>query len=326
MLRLFPKQCHHACQLRLPSLGNKTFDRVCLVGMGGSGIGLEIIKLLAEAYGSKPVFLHRDYRLPSWVNRSCLVVCCSYSGNTEETLSAYDEGRKRKCLLSVVTSGGQLLHLARNDRIPSIVVPGGLPPRCAFGYLFFPLLRWMRELRLLPARPGLSRVLKIVNASVHRYLPETKPNPAQNLARQFYGRVPVLYSDARSFPAILRWKQQLAENSKVFATVGVIPEMNHNEIMAWRFPAWFVRQALAVFFTDKSAHDKIARRENFTARILGSRKIQVVKVPVSGSTLLEKLLNLIILGDWVSFYLALLNRIDPTEIEEITNLKKYLSR
>ncbi|MCM8769581.1 MAG: bifunctional phosphoglucose/phosphomannose isomerase [Candidatus Omnitrophica bacterium] len=325
LLQTFPEQCAQACRLKIPGKLRGSFDRLCLVGMGGSGIALEVIQSIAGPKTAIPIFLHRNYGLPAWVGPTSLVICSSYSGNTEEVLSAYRQAKRKGCLIGVITSGGKLLALAQEDRYPAIVVPGKLPPRCALGYMFFPLLRWMRNLQILPRSPSLKVLLKIVSFSVARYLSKRKLNYAQKLALLFRDHVPVLYSDQESFPAALRWKQQLAENSKMFVTIGVLPEMNHNEIMAWHFPAWLITKALPVFFTGHPVDAKLLRRFMLTKRIIRPQSKNVVTVTCGGKTLIEKLLRLIILGDWVSYYLALLNRVDPTEIQEINLLKKSLS-
>ncbi len=326
ILRNFPEQCRQACSLQIPENIMLFFDKVCLVGMGGSAISLEVLKTIGEEFSDRPILVHRNYGLPSWVDQNWLVACCSYSGNTEEVVSAYQEARKRKCLLVVISSGGKLTSLATRDKVMNIKIPEGLPPRCAFGFLFFPLLRLFRKSGVLADSPSLNNLLQFISTSVKQYLPEKPNNPAQKLAWQLYGHVPVLYSDTEHFPAVLRWKQQLAENSKVFSTVGVLPEMNHNEIVSWRFPRWFVKKSLVLFFTGKPLNDRIEKRVQITFRIIHSRKKDILRIKVPGSSLLERLLRAIILGDWVSFYLALLNRVDPTEIKEIVTLKNFLSK
>lgn len=323
LLTGFPDQCRRAVEIPAATVPKRRFSCVCIAGMGGSAMGGDILTVLADPRKHVPLLVHRNYGLPPAVDEHSLVLAISYSGDTEETLSAFEEARRRGASRWVLTSGGKLLDRAVRYGDPHAVIPSGFPPRCALGYLLIPCIRLLNRLGLVPCRVS-PEILDAVSASVVRYSRDDSANPALSIARKFHGRVPVLYSGALLSPVLVRWKTQLAENSKTFGCIGTLPEMNHNEIMSWRFPRGFVRMALPVFFRSAKDPGRIRRRMDITRKIVSGVQPDVLELQSEGP-LLKQILELIVLGDWVSFYLALLYGADPTEIPAIRTLKEALS-
>ena len=319
----FPKQCREGFNIQIPLPGKKNFKKICMCGMGGSAIGGDILKIFVERDSQVVFNIHRDYNLPSYIDKESLVIAVSYSGNTEETVSAYKMAKKTGCKIWVLTSNGKLYKFAKKDKIPAVQIPSGLPPRCALGYLFFPCFNLLRKLGIIkePVTPGIFEKFEkyVLSFSKNNSL-------AYTLAEKILNRVPIIYSGNLYYPAILRWKTQIAENSKNFAFINVIPEMNHNEIMSWHFPEWFIEKTIPIYIKSSDYNSRIRKRFEVTEKIISSFQKEKIIINPKGKSLLEKIFYLIILGDWVSYYLALLNKVDPTEIREIDLLKESLKR
>ncbi|HNS32538.1 MAG TPA: bifunctional phosphoglucose/phosphomannose isomerase [bacterium] len=317
----FAEQCREAYCLA-DSLNLEAPGKILFCGMGGSAIGGDIIKAVCNNSSSIPVFVNRDYIIPSWVDKDTLVIIMSYSGNTEETISAFKKGRKSGCKLLCLSSNGKIEALSLKCAVPFVRIPSGYPPRCAFGYLFFPCYRILGSFGAVkPLRPS---IFNMIEKWINEFSPDKKDNMAIKLAEMFHDKVPLLYSNNSLQPALLRWKTQIAENSKSFSFVNALPEMNHNEIMAWRYPEKFIKNAVPAFIEAKKEHPRIKLRFEITKEIISRVQHNIVTVKAEGNSLTENLLYLVILGDWISFYLAIFNKTDPAEIDEINILKKQL--
>lgn len=324
LLKNFPRHCFDGYNFNLPKI-NKKFDKILFAGMGGSAITGDVIKVILEEFTQIPVFVIRDYNLPEFVDNRSLVFIESYSGNTEETISAYKFAKNKKGIILCISSGGEIEKMANIDGIPLIKIPSGMPPRCAFGYLFFPVYKFFIENKILPEFE--ENFFKKIEKWVEELLPEKPDNKAIELAEKFYKKVPIIYSENRFYPGILRWKTQIAENSKQFCFINVLPEMNHNEIMSFTYPDWFVKKIEVLFIISNLENKRVKKRIEITSNII-SKKIRkdVLKLTLKGDKLIEKIIYLIILGDWISYYLAILNKVDPTEIKEINILKEELQK
>lgn len=322
-LKNFAIQCKDGYSLSIPSLPYTSIEKVIFSGMGGSAISGDILSVIASEYSSVPCYVNRDYTLPSFASgEKTLVFLISYSGNTEETLSALSEAKKRRNSMVCVSSGGKIEKIAEEEGIPFVKIPGGYPPRCALGYIFFSCYRIMEKTGLIP--PLENVLFTKMSQWIEKFIPESDNNLAKNLAERLYNRVALLYSDNKFFPVITRWKTQIAENSKAFAFVNVFPEMNHNEIMSWRYPEWFIKGCLPVFIMSKTQHPRVSLRFEITKEIIFKKQPEIITLTAEGDTLLEELLYTIILGDWISFYLAIINGVNPTEIAEIDLLKQKM--
>lgn len=321
-LKGFPAQCREGYTLPLPVLPERRFNKIIFCGMGGSAIGADIIGTLAHNYSSIPCTVNRDYSLPSYADRDTLVVTISYSGNTEETLSSLEFAKEKGCGLLCISSNGKIEESAHTNKIPFVKIPGGYPPRCAIGYLFFPCYRIMNILGVVPEiEDGFFRKIE---KWADDLFPGKTGNLAVKIAEKLHGHLAVLYSNSKLLPATTRWKTQIAENSKSFAFINVLPEMNHNEIMSWRYPEWFIKKCIPILITSDNEHPRIQLRFEVIREVILKVQQDILEIRAEGQNLLEEIFYLIILGDWVSFYLALLNNSNPTEINEIDLLKKRL--
>jgi glucose/mannose-6-phosphate isomerase len=328
----FPKQCSEALRLGREMLDVPPADgirRVAFAGMGGSGIGGDILRAILEEAAGLTISVHRSYRLPSVLGSDTLVVLVSYSGNTEETLSAMEDAVYLGCKIIAVTSGGTLLERARARNIPAIVVPGGLQPRAALGYLTLPQAVVLEKMGLMQGfvKTAYDSVesLREKKEEWERLTP-TSRNFAKRLALRLQGKIPVIYgTDGLLGVAAYRWKCQFNENSKVPAFSHVLPEMNHNEIVGWHRLDDMAKKVEVIFLADEDDKSHIAKRVEITAEILKDRVGGVTVVHVGGQSRTEKLLSAVLLGDFTSAYLALLRDVDPTPVEVISILKERMA-
>ena len=291
-------------------------SRICFFGMGGSAISGDILSVLSS--GNVSFHVHRSPHFPKWAGRETLAVFSSYSGNTAETLTAFDQALKRNVKMLVVTSGGQLEKLAARKKIPVIKIPGGLPPRCAVGYLTFSLVPAFRQKGWIQApdadiRETLSAVRSVSQAK------------ARQLAGQMAGRFVHFYGMSCFMPPVLRrWRAQLAENAKTMSTSHMMPEMFHNEIEGWQFPKKEIKNHLMVFFTQKKGLSWLVRKMKHVQNIASQKSAGYLEIEARGRSILAQLFSLIVLGDWTSYELALLNGVDPLRIPHIEEVKKIL--
>ena len=310
----------------------RSLEQMAVLGMGGSAIGADLLQgILSDEAIQRPMAVNRTYTIPRWIGRKTLVLVCSYSGNTEETLSGAFQAKKQGAHLLAITSGGKLASWAAEHRIPLLRIPAGLPPRSAVGTLTFaPLglmarLGWARrkDLPVEAACRGLAREIQTHWAPSVR----TAANPAKQIAQALKGRLPILYGAAGGWEGVVyRWRTQLEENSKTLAFHHIFPEATHNEISGWLQPKPLMNRLAALFLTDPAVHPRTLRRMKFTAGIIRDQGASVQRVRVSGRSRMERMLNLIALGDFVSIYLGILYKIDPTPVERVEALKKFMSR
>jgi glucose/mannose-6-phosphate isomerase len=299
---------------------------VVVAGMGGSAIGGRLaLGALGQRLG-RPLAVWDDYGLPGWAGPSTLVLCSSYSGRTEETLSAYDEAALRGAPRLVATTGGPLAERARRDRAPVVPIPGGFQPRAAVGYS---LVAALEAARLAGAAPGVHDEIEAAAALAESLAAEWGPDGgdeglAKSLARSLHGTVPLLVGAEGAAAAAYRWKTQFNENAELPAFVAPLPEADHNEIVGW--PALReLGRFTCVLLDDTGAHPRNVRRAELTARMAGEAGLPVVRVPARGETALERLVSLVLLGDLVSLYAAVLRGADPGDVAVLDRLKAALA-
>jgi glucose/mannose-6-phosphate isomerase len=277
-----------------------------------------------------PVLVNRDYVLPAFVNEFTLVLAVSYSGNTEETLSAYQQARQCGADIIAVSSGGRLSEMARNDGYLVVEVPGGMSPRAASGYLFCPLALILEEMDLLKgARLDLQETWQVLEELRERINPAVaeENNLARQLARQMKDRIPVIWgTSAHSDIAALRWKAQINENAKAPAYCNAFPELDHNELVGFEAPADLLARLLVIIMCDPDDHEQVKKRIRITGDIIREKVAAVIEIKTYGSSWLAKLYSLIYTGDYASFYLALEYGINPTPVKVIDYLKAELVR
>lgn len=299
-----------------------------LTGLGGSAAGGDFVKALFDDEGSVPFIVNRDYHLPKWVSDESLVYVSSYSGNTEETISAYHDAVQVGARRIVLTSGGKLAELARENGDDLILIPAGQPPRTALGFMLVPLVVASAKLGLIPEQ-DFDGVLASLDEAVRRWGIDRpfSENDAKQLGEAMQGAVSVLYG-LGGWQAIVanRWKGQINENAKNMTFANAFPELNHNEILGWvKAHEQRVGQWLTVVLEDGSESAKMQARRDVTARLIQGVS-PTARVHAFGATLLARMLTLVLMGDFVSLYLAALNDVDPENIDAINVLKAELSR
>jgi glucose/mannose-6-phosphate isomerase len=331
-LHNFPEQCQQAWEkimnFDLPR-EYKGIERVIILGMGGSAIGGDVVRRLALAESKAPVWVHRDYGLPPFLDESALVIASSYSGNTEETLSAFTQSLKAKAKKLVLTSGGKLKQLAEREGIPVFVIDYRAPPRAAFPHSFIPLVGVFQKLGLLKDKSAeLKEGLQILN-KLAKDLIETAPllsNPAKQLAAKLRGHVVVIYGAELLSEVARRWKTQLNENSKTMAFFELFPELNHNAVSGYDFPPELKDKLFVALLHSALLNSRNQLRYEATAQLLAKAKIRHEVVEATGASAIAQVISLILFGDYTSFYLAVLNGVDPTPIDSIDFIKKYLAQ
>ena len=318
-------------QLRQGDRAGRSVDpgearRVAFAGMGGSAIAADVFCAFARDRAQVPLEVVRGYEPPAYLGEGDVLVAVSYSGATEETLSAAQIALRKGCRLVAVTSGGRLRDLARAHGAATAEVPPGLPPRAAFGHLFGAIVGLARAWVPAEAAADLESAaghLERLRASYDPEVPILR-NRAKALARAIRGRTAVVYGPPPYGPVALRWKTQLNENAKVHAFAGTVPEADHNEIVGWSYdPA--ARRFVPIVLRDRDESPDMERRLDATREIIG-RKVKVHEVRQDGDTLLGRLLGTLLLGDYASLYLAILLGRDPTPTAPIDELKRRLAR
>ncbi len=328
----FPDQCRfaekQASEFPLPQW--KKLDHVVICGMGGSAIGGDLFRAYASPSSPIPIEVVHRYSLPAYVGKHTLVIPCSYSGNTEETLSCYQEAKERKAHIMAITSGGTLEQWCRGDGNVFLRIPEGYPPRSALGFSFIPLVIFFEAWGLLPYQTSDLRAMhRVLKEGFEKY--ETgnpvDNNPAKQLAIAIHGAIPVIYAAQDAFePVAVRWQTQFNENSKTFSHVSAVPEMNHNEILGWTHPFAGIKKLHILFLQNRGNHRQIDRRFLVMKNIFATAGHKVTEVECLGNVLLARMMSMIQLGDFTSLYLAYLYKQDPTPISAIDRLKNEMGK
>jgi len=333
LLLSFPQHCRRAYSLAEKFALPEEYGRaknIVTTGMGGSAIGGDLLRSLFSDECSVPIVVNRNYSIPKFVSEDTLFIAASYSGNTEETLSAFEEALEKKAMAVSISSGGGKLEAASEEAgVPHFTVPlKGVQPRCAFGHLFVPMMVFLSRLGFIPDAAGqLEDAVKLLGDTALRLAPDVpvKDNEAKRIAQDAYDRLPVIYASQNYFDVVaMRWKGQFNENSKMMAFHNVIPEMNHNEIVGWGKPEEITRRCAAIFLSDEADIPKINKRMDITRDLIDDGNVKIIDVPAQGDSPLAKALYLIQIGDFVSYYMAVLNGVDPTPIERINLFKERL--
>jgi len=330
IIRNFPQQWKEAEGMGRrfsPPADYRKINKVVVTGLGGSAMGGDILLSYLSDEMRIPVFVNRNYTLPRFVDKDTLLFVVSYSGNTEETISAYRKGVDLSAKVIAVTSGGKLGELSEAKGIPVITVPPGLPPRTALGYLFLPPLIVLEKLGLVEAKGAdLEETGLLLRELSRRWdSSSSEGNPPQDLARKLFGKLPLIYSSETLKAVCLRWKTQINENSKSLAYPVVFPELNHNEIVGWEGMEELRKSLAIIILRDKGDQERVKKRIEITKSVLGERPGGLEEIWSEGNSLLARIFSLIYLGDWVSFYLAILDGVDPTPVKPIELLKRRLA-
>lgn len=329
----FPQQCRkalgiaEAADVSSAKPGSK-YKNVVLTGLGGSAVGGDIVKCMFEEYAEVPFFVNRDYNLPKWVSNDTLVFCTSYSGNTEETLSAYEDAKNRGSQIIAVTSGGKLAELAQKDGFPLIQIPSGQPPRTALGFMLIPVLIAAEKLEFIPQQ-DYNALINLLESLLNKWNIESSfdNNQPKQIAAKIQGKLSNIYG-LGSWQGIVanRWKGEINENAKNMAFANTLPELNHNEVLGWvKSDSQGVQNWVTIILEDGTESAKMKARAKVTSQLI-SDLAEVYTVRAEGNCLLEKIVALILFGDIMSIYLAALNGIDPENIDSINILKGELAK
>ena len=322
----FPAQCRAAVRIEPRMLPQTKRPRVVVIaGMGGSAAAGDLIAGCAAAHLEIPIVVHRGYGLPSVAWDDALVVAVSYSGNTAEVLSAVAAARSRRLPVVAVASGGALGGLATHEGVGYVEVPAGLMPRMALGYLFFPMASALRALQIDVVRADdIDEALREVDTLGRELAPDrpVSANEAKRVALAIDRRWPAVYGGPVTGAVAYRWKTDFEENAKTFALAGALPEMNHNTIEAWRTP--LARHLQLVLLRDAQEAPEIRRRFELLQELIGDAAGGVTTCWSRGQGVLARLLSLTYLGQWASYYLAILHGVDPWTVPTLDEVKRRL--
>ncbi len=302
------------------NIHNSKIDNVLICGLGGSGIGGTIVADIISQKAAVPVLTNKDYSVPGFVNQNTLVIANSYSGNTEETISALKKCFEKNAEIAIISSGGELVEFAKKNDCNFITIPAGNPPRAMFGYAFTELFYILNSYGVVDD----SFKLHFKNA-IELLIIEKKniQVEAQKLATKLYKTTPIIYV-ANGFEGVaIRFRQQINENSKMLCWHHVVPEMNHNELLGWRTN---VEKLAVVYFRNHIDNDRNKIRIDINKSVISKYTENINEIWSKGGSLIENSLYHIYLGDWTSWYLSELNGVDAIEIDVIDYLKNELGK
>ncbi|MGD1119434.1 MAG: bifunctional phosphoglucose/phosphomannose isomerase [Dehalococcoidales bacterium] len=331
-IKELPMQCKQAWQAAmafpLPADYRKA-DKVVILGMGGSAIGGDLVRSLVLAEAKIPVIIHRDYGLPAYVDDKTLLIASSYSGNTEETLSGFEPALKTGAKKLAMTTGGKLAQLAEANGIPVFKIEYKSQPRAALGFSFIPTLGVLQKLGFIGDKSAdvaeAVQVLEKLSARLEEKSP-VKSNPAKQIAQRLYGHLPVVYGAGIAAEAAHRWKTQLNENSKTWAFYEVFPELNHNATVGYPLPKEVAANARVILLRSPLFNERIKLRYDVTCELLKQSGVAYEFVDGEGKSALAQMMSLVSIGDYASYYLAILYRVDPSPVKVINYLKDKLAK
>ncbi len=292
---------------------------IVISGLGGSAIGGGIVKDYAYPIVNAPIYVNRHYFLPGYVNEDSLVIICSYSGNTEETVSALEDALMKKAKIICISSGGQIAAMAEKKGLNLLKLPEGYQPRAAIAYIICNILHALASVNVI----GKSYITEVQEAvelieKEKAYIKEH----SQQLAQDLLGKMPVFYSSNSMQDVTTRWRQQINENSKTLAWDNVLSEMNHNEIVGWSEPH---EELAVVFLRNDNDFVRMQKRIELSIELIKKSTDAVFEVHSKGNNFFERALYLIHYGDWLSLHLAELKGVDPNVVGPIDYIKENLS-
>ncbi len=331
-LHRMPELCRQAWQMAMefslpPDCGEAS--KVVISGMGGSAIGGSLVAALVMSEARLPIFIHRDYGLPAFVDEKTLVIASSYSGMTEETVSSFEAALKSGAKKLVMTTGGRLKALARENNVPVFGFDYKSPPRAALPFGFLPVLCFLGRLGFINDKSkDVVEAVQVLDGLAEE-ISETVAsgeNPAKKLARELCGRLPVIYGADILSEVAHRWKTQLNENTKAWAFYEVFPELDHNAVVGYQFPPELASKMAVVLLRSGLLSERIKLRYRVTSELLSQARVSYQFVDGKGKSPLSQMMSLVLFGDYVSYYLAILYKIDPTPVKAIDYLKERLGK
>lgn len=312
LIKNFPEHAERALDITVHvSDEYKKFDKIVFMGMGGSGIGGNIMEERLRDNCPVPIIIIKDYELPGCVDSDSLVFLVSYSGNTHETLACFDQAVKRGCKIIGIASGGQLAEILERNKIPLIRVPSGMPPRASLPYLFFPIANVLSFIGL-KKRDDCVKAVRIMKR--YRRVIE---KAAKEISSEIVNTIPFIYGSFES--VCMRFKRDLNENSKVHAKYEVFPELNHNEIVGWQS-----KEKTKISLIILNDNMPLMKKYVSFLRFAVKNRAKLIEIFSKGDSKTEKMFYFIYLGGLISYYLAKNNKEDPADISNIDNFKKVL--
>ncbi|RKX19515.1 MAG: bifunctional phosphoglucose/phosphomannose isomerase [Candidatus Zixiibacteriota bacterium] len=330
----FPEQLIKAAQIgskiQIDTDKFSNIKNIVVAGMGGSAIGGDTVRTYLAGKLEVPFVVCRHYSLPGFVNENTLVVISSYSGNTEETLAALNDALAKKAKIVCFSTGGKVGQIAKTNKLPLIQLPDGYPPRTALGYSFIPLLFLMAKLGFID---DVSEEIPTLIAGLKNYRElyaaevESDNNRAKAIAEKIYGKIPIIYSGPELTDTVgTRWKGQICENAKCLAYNSQFAEFNHNELVGWNIIKSYRDKLVVIYLRTIDDHVQISERMSIVKDIISKQNVEVVEVLAQGENSLLRIFSLIQIGDFISYYLAIINKIDPTPVKVIDFLKHELEK
>lgn len=302
----------------------KNFDSLIICGMGGSALPGDVLKMWFKFSKTNfPLYIHRDYNLPYCAKKQSLIICISYSGNTEETISGFKEAVKKGLNAAVISSGGKLEKLCKKIKVPLAKVPSGLPPRMALGFQFGALMQLLTPPRIV--KDGLKDLLKLEK----KLRPKELENKGRKIAKKLVNKIPLIYSSEKLSLLARIWKIKFNENAKTPAFYNYFPELNHNEMVGFSRIS-DLQPPIANFYVlilrDLVNNSKILKRMDLTAKILKKKKVPIENIYLGEKNFFAKIFSNLLLADWISYYLALESKIDPWPVEIVEEFKSALTK
>ncbi len=323
LIKDFPQQMRHAIELGENISIKTTFSvpiqNIVVSGMGGSGIGGDLLSELMEVEIKVPIICNKGYTLPSFIGANSLVILSSYSGNTEETLSVGHQALTRGIKPICITSGGALAEMAKESGWDLVIIPSGRPPRASLGYSAIQLFYVLYKLNLI----DYSFKAKLLAASDLMESTQVEVmQKAESLTKLLQDKIIIAFSEDKLSSVALRFKQQVNENSKAHLWVNALPEMNHNELVAWRERN---EDLAVVYLVTKDMNTRVRERMAFNRPVIEKVTPHVFEIEAKGEDTYQEHFYLIHLTDWISYYLGVVKGYDPMEIDVLIALKNHMS-
>jgi len=306
-------------------------DNIVISGMGASAISGDIVKVLFRDRFDIPIFVTRQYDLPKWVHKNTLLLSQSYSGNTEETLHTFKHGYQKRCNIISISSGGKLQEYCEKRQLPIIKIPTNIQPRAATGYILFSSLFSLKKIGLIRDEldSEIDEVISIANEvrdNCKKEIPE-EDNIAKQLAKKILNTIPQVYGWGIYSPIARRWCTQFNENSKIICRFDEVSECNHNDIVGWSMNPEVSKKFTCILFRDEDIESiYMKKRLDFMKELYQDITSNFIEIHIKGKKRLSKMMYAMYLGDFISCYIGILRKIDPSPVDAIAELKKALAQ
>lgn len=321
----FPKQFKAGLEVAAEIKITEPFDKIAICGMGGSALAGALLKMIwGESLGMPEIIIWRNYGLPANLTPKSLVVIISYSGNTEETLSAFRNALNLKCKIVAISRGGKVEELAWKNKIAFGKIPGEIiPPRSALGYMFAMISRIFTNANLIPQQ-NIRQILE----TAEKLNPQKNETIGKKIAEKLNKKIPLIYASQKWEELAHNWKIKFNENAKIPAFFNVFPELHHNEMNAFdNFPRqnYYLKNFYAIILEDPEENIRVTEGIKIFAAFLKKQKVPIFKITLEGNNVFEKIFNNSLLADWTTYWLAIKRNIDPAPTPIIEKFKKQMA-